>query len=706
MNRTEMYKRIAFENGNRFPWYPEECQYLMYKRIAEAEFAQIHNLKRADIECSILDHYSIEINSLELLAGRFSNGFVLTDEQRNIMEKGRGIYEAAGISGGWRNNATGHRVIDYKKLLRVGIKGILAEIDANLEKIDYNSPEAVEKKAFYAASKKSLEAVCRFAKRYYTELIQAAENETESERRQELKRMAENFTHAPFEPCAHFYEALQCMWFVQFCLKLVDDISLTGRMDNYLFPYYKKDIEEGYITEEFAFELIEQLYFKHNEIYCSWPAAIMLGGVDRQGRPVWNTLTYLCVKAIETTGLVNPSVAVCYTEDMPEDLLELCVDMISKGYTRPSIFNDRVIQEGLLEAGVSVEDARYYVHSTCVEITPIACSNIRVATPYININQAFEKVLHRADLNTFEKFSECAKNVAAEIIRKDLTRVCEDMYAQQQYASSPLASAFINDCLERGKDCGAGGARYDFIYPCFPGFVNFVDILAAVKKAVYEEQVLTLSDVAEMCENNFEGNEKWRQYLLNICPKFGNDEDEVDALAKEIYEFIRSELKKYQTSLGGTFHPSYFAWIMHGALGKQTQATPDGRKEGEALSENMGAMQGRDKNGPLAVMRSIEKIDQKYGIGGIATNFRFAKSFIGSDKGKLAVKNFIKVFMDNDCFEIQFNVVDQQDLMEAKKAPEKYRTLLVRVAGYSDYFVNLDPVIQGEIIKRSEHNMI
>lgn len=701
MNRTEIYKQIAFENGNSV-----ESEYLMYKRITESGFPEIHNLKRAEIECSILDNYGIEINNLELLAGRFSNDFVLTDEKKRVLEEGRKLSEEVGISGGWQNNATGHRVIDYEKLLSIGIKGIISEIDKHLGEIDYALPEAVHKKAFYTASKKSLEAVCRFAKRYYNKLMQAYENETDIKRRQELKIMAENFENAPYEPCRHFYEAMQCMWFVQFSLCLVNDHSLTGRMDNYLYPYYKKDIDNGYLTKEFAFELIEQLYFKHNEIYNAWPAAIMLGGVDRQGRPVWNELTYMCIKAIETTGLVNPSVAVCYTEDMPEDLLEMCVDIISKGYTRPSIFNDRIIREGLREAGVSEEDARYYVHSTCVEITPVACSNIRVATPYININKAFEYVLKNQDLNTFEEFLKCSKNAAAEIIRTELTQTCEDIYAYHRYASSPLASAFLNDCLACGKDSGAGGAKYNFIYPCFPGFVNFVDILAAVKKAVYDEKILTLQKLAELCENNFEENEKLRQYLLNICPKFGNDLDEPDYLAEEIYEFIRSELKKYKTSLGGTFHPSYFAWIMHGRLGRQTQATPDGRKEGEALSENMGAMQGRDKNGALAVMRSISKIDQKYGIGGIATNFRFAKSLICTDKGKQAVKNFIKVFMDNDCFEIQFNVVEQKDLIEAQKNPEKYKTLLVRVAGYSDYFVNLDPVIQEEIIKRSEHNNI
>ncbi|MHC1695103.1 MAG: pyruvate formate lyase family protein, partial [Eubacteriales bacterium] len=699
MNRTGQLKHIALDNSRRINLTQRD--YLFYKAIAENPPQHTHNLRRAGIDAMILDNYPIAVNSLELLVGRPDNDFVMTEEQQRVYDAGRLIRDRSGITGGFSVACTGHRVIDYEKLLNLGIKGVLAQLDEGLRGVDYASPDAAEKKSFFLSCKISLEAVCRYAGRVRDELLRLAEAEETPQRKAELERMADNFRSAPYEPCTGFYEALQCTWFMQFCLFLLDDVSLTGRPDNYLYPFYKRDLESGAITRDFALELIENLYFKHNEIYGTWPASIMVGGVDRDGNNAFNELSELFIEAIETTGLINPSVSVCYTEDMPDSLLEKCVDIIAKGYTRPSIFNDRVVQQGLLDAGAQVRDARYYIHSTCVEITPIASSNVMVATPYINLNKAFEYILNGGkqiygdwchverdipfsldSLTDFGEFKELAKSVAAEIIRTYLSGICDYLYSREKYTSSPLQSAFTDDCIKRGKDAVAGGAKYSYIYPCFPGFVNFVDSLSAIKKAVYEEKILTLDKLSALCRDNFGDGENLRQYLVNLCPKFGNNISESDELAVEIYEFIRSELKKYVSSVGGTFHPSFFAWIMHGMLGSQASATPDGRRQGEALSECLGSVQGMDKNGPVALMRSISKIEQKYGIGGIATNFRFSKSLISTPEGKKAIMDFIKVFMDNDCFEIQFNIVDQAQLLEAQKNPEKYQGLMVRVAGY------------------------
>ena len=721
MNRTQYLKEKAFENGKN-PNKHTEQQFWVNKALTEGVDEFAHNIKRARIDCMLFDNYSIEIDKRELIAGRYSNNFKLTPKQRKTNETGKLLWNRNGFFSGARQGDTGHRVLDYEKLLNTGIKGILAEVETHLNALDYSDPDACGKKAFYTSVKISLEGVCRFAKRYHDALTDLYETEKNASRKEEYRRMSENFAHAPYEPCEHFYEAIQCMWFIQFCFALIGDYSLTGRPDSYLYPFYEKDLAQGFISRDFAFELIENMFLKHNELYDTWPAPVMVGGVDRQGNPVWNELSYMCIQAIETTGLINPSVAVCYNKDMPEDLLSLCIAMIAKGYTRPSIFNDKVIQEGLLNAGVSVEDARYYIHSTCVEITPIGASNILVATPYINLNKALEYVFNNQsayygekcrveppvdfsadDLKTFEGFYAVVKKAISGIIRSYLIDVCEYAYSREKYMSAPLASAFTNGCLERGKDAVAGGARYNFVYPCFPGFLNLVDSLAAVKTAVYREKAVTLEELGNLCKANYEGGERIRQYLINKCPKFGNGIDEVDSIGVELYDLIRHELQNYRISIGGTFHPSYFAWVMHGVLGSRAGATPDGRKQGEALSECLGSVQGLDKNGPAGVLNSIAKIDQKYGIGGIATNFRFSKAFIQTEKGKQSLADFIKTFMQSDCFEIQFNVVDQADLIEAQKRPDKYKTLMVRVAGYSDYFVNLDSKIQDEIIKRSEH---
>lgn len=721
MKRIDRLRKSAYDNGHH-PNVHIQRDFLLHKAVMTYTDTMTHNVKRACIDSMIMDEYDIEIDPHELLVGRFSTQFTLDESQTILNEQGKTLIQQMGVLSGAATNTTGHRVIDNEKLLRIGIGGIIKEIDQQMDALRYDQAEYTEKMAFYTASKRSLEAVCRFADRHRQALLDLHQNETDPARRAEYLAMADNFKTAPYGPCTHFYEAVQCVWFLQFCLALVDDICLNGRPDNYLIDFYNRDLQDGTITRAQALEIIEALYFKHNEVYNAWPASLLLGGVDRDGNPICNDLTYLFLDAIETTALVNPAVSVSYTKDTPHELLEKGVDLIAKGYTRPAFFNDEVIQRGLLRAGVSAEDARYYVHSTCVEITTIGCSNIMVTMPYINPNKAFEYIFgagqalfgdecHVAqpidfsldDLTDFDAFYRLIKQILVEIIRTHMVQVCQRCLVRERYQSSPLASAFTNDCIARGKDAGAGGAKYNYVYPCFPGFANLVDGIAAVKTAVYDKQVMTLEELGAFCKNNFEDGERMRQFLLNRCDKFGNGQDEVDNIAVELYELIRDELTKYKISLGGTFHPSYFAWEMHGRLGLISSATPDGRKQGQALSECLGCVQGMDKAGPLGVLHSIEKMDQSYGIGGIATNFRFSKDLVSSDEGKQAVIQFIHSFMDSDCFEIQFNVVDQADLIAAKQRPEEYQTLMVRVAGYSDYFVNLTPEVQDEIIRRTEH---
>lgn len=733
---NEAKKQASFANG-RNPGKRKEIEHWFYEAVLKIPAGKFHNIRRAKIDQYILNHYSVCVEPTDLLVGRYSVDFNLTEEMTEQDELARTILQNGGALAGVHTADTAHRVIDYAKLLNKGIRGVVAEIDEKLAKINRTTPDGIRSVAVYESMKISLQGVREYALRVRETLCACAEQETDFQARRAYLRMADNFLHAPWEPCTHFYEAVQCMWFMQFCLRLLDDITLSGRVDNYLYPFYEKDSAEGTLTKEFAMEIIEDFYFKQNELYDSWPAAVMLGGVDENGEPVCNDLTYMCIDAIRTTGLINPSVSVAYTDAIPDDLLEKCVETVADGFTRPALFNDRVVREGLMEAGVSEVDARQYIHSTCVEITPIAASNILVATPYINLCKTFEYILYEKstpyvigllpdvgpgwggnvrepylahdldfsldDIDTYEDFLALFKKVAVEIIEAHVCSAIEATVTRSRYCASPLASAFINDCIERGRDSGDGGARYNFLYPNFPGVINVVDSLAAIRQCVFEEEKFTLRELGQMCRNNFEGSEENRSYLVNRCPKFGNDDESVDSIAVDIYNFISDELAKYKECSGGTCHPSYFAYLYHGYMGEKTDATPDGRLAGKALSEHMGAFCGMDKKGPVAVMRSISRLDQRKGIGGIATNYRFAKPFIQTEKGSRAVADFIRVFMANDCFEIQFNVIDREDLLAAQKEPEKYQTLLVRVAGYSDYFVNLPDNIQDEIIHRTEN---
>ena len=719
MTRTERHKEIAYENSCRIGRRENDFYFRKALEICAGE--GIHNLKRAKAERYMLSHLTPAINDVELLVGR-----PIPDEDARLdsgeYERLKEITDRIGVLNGLQSGSTGHRVLDYEKLLSSGVNGLLAEIARYRSEIDFSEPDAAEKDYFYQSCEISLSGVLELARHYQEALQSKAESELDPERRKELETMARVLANVPANPAANFYEAIQSMWFFQFSAWAVGDITLTGRLDQYLYPYYAQDIAAGRLTQEQAFTLLENLYFKHNEIYGTWPASIMVGGRNRQGETVWNELSYMAIAAIETTGLINPAVSVCYNDDCPEDFLRLCASIIAKGYTKPAIFNDDVVIDGLLAAGVSAEDARYYINSTCVEITPIAASDILVATPYINLNKALEYVLNggakiygddvmldvpvevsAGELASFDGFYGKVKDVIHHILRYYLTDVCRNVYQRRQYSSCPLVSALISDCLQLGRDSAAGGARYHFVYPCFPGYLNLVDSLAAIRRSVYEEPRYTLEQLAVMLKTNFEEDPRDRQFLLNRCPKFGNDDAETDALAKDLYDFIYEELKQYKTCVQGTFHPSYFAWIMHGVLGKAASATPDGRLQGTALSESIGSVQGMDKNGPAAVMRSVSKLDQTYGIGGIATNFRFSKGLLKEESGQAALCAFIRTFMEARNFEAQFNVVDQRTLLDAREHPEQYQTLMVRVAGYSDYFINLDPVIQNEIICRTEH---
>lgn len=722
-------------------------RYFMMKAHYENRKCDSHIVRMGKVQRAVMENFPILIHPDHLLHGwgaqteeflpehhrRRYDVLGVLNARAELTEEQQAEYDALEA---WMNDcpatsgfgvaATGHRVLDYEKLLTLGAKGVLAEVEGRLEEIDYSQPGDCERENLYLACREALTGLIHYGERVSAAYKEAAEAVEDACVKARLARLSTIFANVPANPACGFYEAMQSMWTLEFIENSLGDITLTGRPTDYLYPYYKADKEKGLIDDEFVQALINDLYYRHNDIYGAWPAAIMVGGVNRKGEPVWNELTYMFIRAIEETGLVNPSVNVCYNKDMPEDLMQLCMEIIAKGYTRPAFFNDDLIIESLLQAGVPVEDARYYIHSTCVEITPIAASNIQVATPYININKAVEMVLtgggkiwgdepevlspmqvDTASLDTFEKFLSEIKRAMSMLIRRAVRNDCHGAEQQRRYACAPLSSCFINDCLSLGKDSGTGGARYNYYYPCFPGFINLIDSVAAVKKAVYEEGRFTLESMRELLADNFEDNEKMRQYLLNCCPKFGNDLEETDALGQELYDHIRAELEKYHTALpNGKFYPSYFAWIMHGRLGRVAAASPDGRKQGTAVSESLGAAQGRDKNGPLAVVRSISKIDQTWGIGGIATNFRFSKSMMKTEEGRQAVIELVHTFMAERNFECQFNVVDQAVLLDAKKNPENHRNLLVRVAGYSDYFVNLDPVIQDEIITRTEHETV
>ena len=687
----------------------------------------VHNVKRAKLIRYLLERYPIEIDREERLVGGIAAGS-LTAEQQDELKEARVKLQDAGYLAGTAGGGTAHRVADYQKVLAIGVAGILEEIGRQEQTIRHNCPEDTERTYFYEASRIALQGLLIFADRLKSALERLLAEESDHSSQIHYQKLISIFSQIPLRPARDFYEALQCVWLLQFTLSLTDDASLSGRPDQYLYPYYVREINEGTLDRATAMILIEQYYLKINELFDSWPASLMVGGTDCQGRPVYNELTGLFLQAIVSVGLVNPSVAVGYNDEMPDALLDQCLDILAQGHARPAFFNDRIIHKGLRDAGMTSEDARNYIHSTCVEITSIGCSNISVAHPYINMIKGLEFLLNDgremivqtdpfgnfnpgiridlAKLDSFAAFSDAYKQILGGMIREAAIWSNQREFRRAHYGSNPLMSCLTRDCIEKGKDSAAGGARYNFVYPCFPGFSSTVDALAAIREIVYEKEMLTLGTLKGMLAANFEGFENIRQYMRNRCPKYGNDRPDVDALAVDLYHFINENLAQYRTCLGGSYHPSYFSATMHGIFGENTAATADGRLSREALSECIGPVQGMDRNGPTAAANSIVKLEHSCGIGGIAANFRFSQSQIGNPDSKKALAGFIRTFMSQGAFEIQINVVDQKTLLDARDHPENHQSLIVRVAGYSDYFTRLTPVIQNEIIRRTEHGKI
>jgi formate C-acetyltransferase len=422
--------------------------------------------------------------------------------------------------------------------------------------------------------------------------------------------------------------------------------------------------------------------------------------------------------------LSYPGIGLCWTPDTPREVMDLAADLLAQGLSHPALFNDDVISAGMLGAGLPPAEACLYQHSTCVEITPVASSNVYVASPYINLLQLLNDLLGVEQVSalsdpafhpdpaspagvkdrpaTFEVLLAAYRAHLSVAIRQAVIAQ-NTMQATRRYNGGfPLLSCFVNDCLALGLDIDHGGARYNWIEPSFVGLSNLVDSLAAIRQFVYEERALGLEDLARALGGNFEGQEDLRLMLLHRAPKYGNDDERVDALATEITGWIRDEVRAYSTYLGGPYLSGFFCWIQHERLGRVTAASAGGRPAGFPLGDGSGPAQGRERLGPTAAVLSATKWDHAPHLGGIAVNLKFSRPRDAS-AFKERLLDVVETYLVRGGFEVQVNVVDRETLLAARAHPEQYRDLVVRIGGYSDYFVGLSPEMQAEIILRTEH---
>ncbi len=598
-----------------------------------------------------------------------------------------------------------HMAVDYETLLREGLSGLIRRIDGALA-------EAGEEKApFYRACRQCLEAVGEYAGRYAGAAEGLAHSCADERRKEELERIARICRAVPWNPAESFYEAVQSVYFVTYCLTFAPFRFFAfqqfqlGRPDRYLYPYYRQDIERGELTPAFAQVLLDCLGIQLNNIVPhGLSSGYMVGGRQADGRVVSNELTRMGMQVVDDVRLVYPAVGLCCCKDTPEQDLALACRILSHGCSHPAIFNDDVISEGLKGYGVPEGEAHDYIHSTCVEITPIGASNVWVASPYTNLVQILLDLMD-GGYASFEELLGAYLGRLGESIRENFE--AQNGYRKQRAgeACNPLLSCFVKDCLARGVDIEKGGARYNWIMPSFVGMANAVDCLYVLRKFVFEEKRLTLAQLKTVLDQDFEGNEPLRQRLLHGYAKYGNDVDEVDQYAAVIVNFLVRECRKYTPALpGARLIPSVFCWIIHERFGRETGATPDGRKAGFPLGDGSGPCQGREMKGPTASILSSTKWPHKELIGGVAVNMKFSKKMFG-ESSLQAMMGLIRTYLQRGGFELQINVTDRETLLRARENPEAYRDLLVRIGGYSDYFVKLSPNMQREVLLRTEHEV-
>ena len=685
---------------------PKEISYIeffyhFYKKMIETGRQKTYEERYADAICESFKKTSVLIEESELIVGRV-NAQALTEEIRNRWEEMSKFYKACPSPFGMES----HMSVDYDMLLKKGINGIIEEIDGYEKGLDLTCEDGIKKHLFYVSCKRCLEGVVEFSERYAKEAEKQAESVKDNARKAELLNIAKICRRVPANPAESFYEAVQSVHFLTFCLSNKPLMPSNyqyqlGRPDRYLLKYYENDIKSGKITKSFAQTLLDCLGIQINHrVPNGLSSGYMVGGLDKNGDVVSNELTRMLMSVIHHVNLVYPSVGLCCCQKTPDEDISFSCEILAHGHSHPAFFNDDVISNGLIYYGVPKEDSREYIHSTCVEITPIAASNVWVASPYTNLLQKLLDVLDKEYIS-FDELLKAYHAHLSKSIQESYINQLKSRHERSQYSIDPLLSCFVKDCLKNGRDIEQGGARYNWIMPSFVGLSNAADSLFVINELIFVQKSMTFSKLKKMLENDFKGYEKERSAISKTIEKYGNDNDEADAYVKDLTQWLSVECEQYQKN-DLKFIPSLFCWIMHDYFGNETGASPDGRQSGFPLGDGSGPAQGREHNGPTAAVLSSTKWSHEKFIGGVAVNMKFSKKLFGENSIS-ALTAIIKTYLKRGGFEAQINVVDRETLLSAQKNPAQYSDLVVRIGGYSDYFTKLSPTMQAEVLQRTEY---
>ena len=706
------------------PTYPELCTHSL------EDFDILNNREKISFKVSeeTKKHQQEEIIP-------FWSGRSIRDRIFNEMDESwKDSYSAGVFTEFMEQRAPGHTVLD-DKIYRMGFKDFKEKIKESLNSLDYYSDaQALSKREELRAMEIASDALINFAKRYSQKLHEAAQQENNQQRKVELETMAGICERVPENAPTTFWEALQYYWFVH--LGVITELNTwdsfnPGRLDQHLYPFYKKDIESGVMDKEGAKILLQAFWIKFNNqpappkvgvtskesnTYTDF-CLINIGGVTEEGEDAVNELSYLILDVIEEMRLLQPSSMVQISKKNPNDLVSRALKIIKTGYGQPSMFNTDAIVQEMLRQGKSINDARNGGASGCVETGAFGKESY-ILTGYFNLTKILEITLNNGfdpktgkqigiqtgDPESFQTFEELLEAYKKQIqhfadIKIKGNVIVERLYAE--YLPAPFMSLLTDDCIAKGLDYNNGGARYNSSYIQGVGIGTTTDSLTALKYNIFEKKKFSMEELLTSLEKNYEGFDNIRDLLLNETPKYGNDNDYADEILKQIFEIYFSAIDGRPNTKGGHFRINLLPTTSHVYFGSVTGATPDGRLSGVPLSEGISPVQGADVNGPTAVLKSAAKIDHLR-TGGTLLNQKFSPQIFEGEDSINKIVSLIRAYFKMDGHHIQFNVVDAETLRDAQMHPENYRDLIVRVAGYSDYFVDLTPELQEEIIRRTE----
>ncbi|MCI9093248.1 MAG: glycyl radical protein [Coprobacillus sp.] len=750
---------------------------LMLKNILEKmsiyiedETLIVGNQAASNRDAPIFPEYTLEfvINELDLFEKRDGDVFYITEktkedlksiapfwENNNLRSKGAAllpdevsVFMETGFFGmeGKLNSGDAHLAVDYKQLLKVGLKGYEERTRQLKEQLDLCIPENIDKYHFYNAVLIVIEAVKTYAQRF-SKLAEEKAKNAEGKRKEELLEISRICSKVPYYPAESFHEAVQSTWFIQLILQIESNgHSLSyGRFDQYIYPYYINDFKNHKITEDFAVELLTNLWIKtltinkvrsqaHTYSSAGSPMYqnVTIGGQTRDKKDAVNELSYIVLKSVAQTRLPQPNLTVRYHRGLDKKFMDECIEVMKLGFGMPAFNSDEVIIPSFIEKGVKEEDAYDYSAIGCVETAVPGKWGYRcTGMSYMN----FPKILlitmndgidptsgkrfvkgygHFKDMKSFAELQTAWDHIVRELTRMSVIVENAIDLALEREVPDILCSTLTEDCIGRGKTIKEGGAIYDFISGLQVGIANMADSLAAIKKLVFEEKKITPSQLWNALEDDFtsEENQKIQRMLINNAPKYGNDDDYVDNLIVEAYQSYIDEMKKYPNTrygrgpIGGIRYAGTSSISANVGQGLTTLATPDGRKARTPLAEGCSPAHAMDKCGPTAVFKTVSKLPTHEITGGVLLNQKVTPAMLSTEENKTKLEMIIRTFFNRlDGYHVQYNVIDKETMLDAQIHPEQHRDLIVRVAGYSAFFNALSKATQDDIIGRTEQEL-